>query len=209
LDVHKKTVAACVRVPSAEGRRRQEIRTFDTTVAGLLTLRDWLALQGVTHVAMESTGVYWKPVYYVLEEAFTCVLVNAAHIKQVPGRKTDAKDCAWIAELLEHGLLRGSCVPPPPLRDLRDLTRYRQTLLDDRTRQVNRVHKVLHDAGIKLASVASDIMGVSGRAMLDALVAGTTEPALLAALARGQLRKKRAALQEALAGRFARTTRCS
>ncbi len=202
LDVHKKTVTACVRVPHGPGGRRQEIRTFDTTAAGLLALRDWLVSHGVTDVAMESTGVYWKPVYYVLEDAFRCVVVNAAHIKQVPGRKTDATDCAWIAELLEHGLLRGSFVPPPPLRELRDLTRYRQTLLEDRTRQINRVHKVLHDAGIKLASVASDIMGKSGRAMLQALVTGTTDPAQLAGFAVGQLRKKRAALQDALAGRF-------
>jgi transposase len=202
LDVHTKTVAACVRVPTAEGGRSQHVRTFDTTTAGLLELRDWLAMHGVTHVAMESTGVYWKPVYYLLEDAFTCLLVNAAHIKQVPGRKTDMQDCAWIAQLLEHGLLRGSFVPPPPLRDLRDLTRYRQTLLDDRTRQVNRLHKVLQDAGIKLASVASDILGVSGRAMLNALVAGTTDPVALAELARGRLRPKRAALQAALAGRF-------
>jgi transposase len=147
---------------------------------------------------MESTGVYWKPVYYLLEDAFTCVLVNAAHIKQVPGRKTDVLDCAWIAQLLEHGLLRGSFVPPPPLRDLRDFTRYRQTLLEDRTRQVNRLHKVLQEAGIKLASVASDVLGVSGRAMLQALVAGTTDPTALADLARGRLRAKRPALQEAL-----------
>ena len=204
LDVHKKTVAACVRMPMSSGSRPEHHRTFDTTVAGLLALRDWLRAYGVTHVAMESTGVYWKPVYYLLEDAFTCLLVNAAHIKQVPGRKTDARDCAWIAELLEHGLLRGSFVPPPPLRDLRDLTRYRQTLLEDRTRQINRVHKVLEDAGIKLASVASDIFGVSGRAMLEALVAGTTEPGLLADLARGRLRTKHAALQAALAGRFRR-----
>jgi transposase len=204
LDVHQKTVAACVRMPAPGGGWREELRTFDTTVAGLLALRDWLGGHGVTHVAMESTGVYWKPVYYLLEDAFTCLLVNAAHIKQVPGRKTDATDCAWIAQLLEHGLLRGSFVPPPPLRDLRDLTRYRQTLLEDRTRQINRVHKVLEDAGIKLASVASDIFGVSGRAMLAALVAGTTEPPVLADLARGRLRAKRPALQAALAGRFRR-----
>jgi transposase len=202
LDVHTKTVAACVRVPTETGERTQHVQTFDTTTIGLLALRDWLTSHGVTHVAMESTGVYWKPVYYLLEDAFTCVLVNAAHIKQVPGRKTDVLDCAWIAQLLEHGLLRGSFVPPPPLRDLRDLTRYRQTLLEDRTRQVNRLHKVLQEAGIKLASVASDVLGVSGRAMLEALAGGTTDPTALADLARGRLRAKRPALQEALRGRF-------
>jgi transposase len=202
LDVHTKTVAACVRVPTETGERTQHVQTFATTTVGLLALRDWLTSHDVTHVAMESTGVYWKPVYYLLEDAFTCVLVNAAHIKQVPGRKTDVLDCAWIAQLLEHGLLRGSFVPPPPLRDLRDLTRYRQTLLEDRTRQVNRLHKVLQEAGIKLASVASDVLGVSGRAMLQALVAGTTDPTALADLARGRLRAKRPALQDALRGRF-------
>src|SRR5712692_5666775 len=143
LDVHKKTVAACIRVPGSHGERVQEVRTFGTTAAELLVLRDWLEAHGVTHVAMESTGVYWKPIFYVLEEAFTCVLANAAQIAQVPGRKTDVKDCAWIAQLLEHGLLRASFVPPPPLRELRDLTRYRTQLLGDRARVVNRVQKTL------------------------------------------------------------------
>ncbi len=202
LDVHRDTVAACVRVPGPDGKRHQEVRTFGTTAAELLALRDWLEAQGVTDVAMESTGVYWKPVFYVLEAAFTCLLVNAAHIKQVPGRKTDIKDCAWIAQCLEHGLLRGSFVPPAPIRELRDLTRHRKGLIQERTRAANRVHKLLQDAGIKLASVATDILGVSGRAMLEALVHGTTDPAVLADLARGQLRKKLPALREALAGRF-------
>jgi transposase len=202
LDVHRDTVAACVRVPGPNGQRRQEIQTFGTTAAELLALRDWLQAHGVTHVAMESTGVYWKPVFYVLEEAFTCLLVNAAHIKQVPGRKTDVQDCAWIAQCLEHGLLRGSFVPPAPIRELRDLTRHRQVLLQERTRAANRLHKLLQDAGIKLASVATDILGVSGRAMLEALVQGTTDPAVLADLARGKLRKKLPALRQALAGRF-------
>src|SRR5262245_49277621 len=151
---------------------------------------------------MESTGVYWKPVYYVLEERFTCLLVNATHLKHVPGRKTDVQDCSWIAQVLEHGLLRGSFVPPEPIRDLRDLTRYRKLLVEERTREVNRLHKVLEDAGVKLASVASDILGVSGRAMLEALVQGTTDPALLADLARRRLRAKLPALRQALAGRF-------
>lgn len=202
LDVHKKTVAACVRVPGAKGARDQHVRTFGTTAAELLALRDWLEAHRVTHVAMESTGVYWKPVFYVLEEAFTCLLANAAHVAQVPGRKTDVHDCMWIAQLVEHGLIRGSFVPPAPIRELRDLTRYRKTLIQDRTREVNRLHKVLEDAGIKLASVATDVLGVSGRAMLEALVGGTTDPDVLAELARGRLRTKLPALRQALAGRF-------
>jgi transposase len=202
LDVHKKTVAACVRVPGSKGTREQHVRTFGTMAAELVALREWLKTHGVTHVAMESTGVYWKPVWYVLEEAFTCLLVNAAHVKQVPGRKTDVLDCAWIAQLLEHGLLRGSFVPPAPIRELRDLTRYRKSLIQEQTREANRLHKVLEDTGIKLASVASDILGVSGRAMLEALVRGTTDPAGLAELARGRLRAKLPALRQALAGRF-------
>ena len=202
LDVHKATVAACVRVPGPKGGREQHVRVFGTTTAELLALRDWLEAHGVTHVAMESTGVYWKPVYYVLEERFQCLLVNAAHIKQVPGRKTDVQDCVWIAQLLEHGLLRGSFVPPVPIRELRDLTRYRKSLIQERTREANRLHKVLQDAGVKLASVATDVLGVSGRAMLEALVHGTTDPEVLAELARGKLRAKLPALRQALAGRF-------
>jgi transposase len=166
----------------------------------LLALRDWLEAQGVTDVAMESTGVYWKPIFSLLEERVTCLLVNAAHLKHVPGRKTDMRDCVWIAQVVEHGLVRGSFVPPP-LRDLRDLTRYRTTLAHERTRVANRLHKVLPDAGIKLASVATDTLGVSGRAMLEALVQGTTDPAVLAELARGKLRAKLPALRQALAGR--------
>src|SRR5712691_8660764 len=183
LDVHRDTIAACVRVPGPSGKRQHEVRTFGATAAELLVLRDWLEAHGVPHVAMESTGVYWKPIFYVLEEAFTCVLANAAQIAQVPGRKTDVKDCAWIAQLLEHGLIRGSFVPPAPIRDLRDLTRYRKGIIQERTRQANRLHKVLEDAGIKLASVASDVLGVSGRAMLQALVTGTRDPEVLADLA--------------------------
>jgi transposase len=202
LDIHKKTVTAGVRVPGPNGERQQHIRTFGTTTVELLALRDWLEAHGVTHVAMESTGVYWKPIFYVLEEAFTCLLANAAQIAQVPGRKTDVKDCAWIAQLLEHGLVRGSFVPPAPIRELRDLTRYRKALIREQTRGANRLHKVLEDAGIKLASVATDVLGVSGRAMLEALVAGTTDPEVLADLARGALRKKLPALRQALQGRF-------
>src|SRR5499433_882636 len=151
---------------------------------------------------MESTGVYWKPIFYVLEDIATCVLANAVQIAQVPGRKTDVKDCVWIAPWLEHGLLRGRCVPPAPIRELRDLTRSRKALTQDRTRAANRLHKILEDAGIKLASVATDILGVSGRAMLEALTPGTTDPDVLAELARGKLRKKLPTLRQALVGRF-------
>jgi transposase len=202
LDVHKQTVTVCVRVPGPRGGRVQEVRTFGTMVVDLLALREWLEAHGVTHVAMESTGVYWKPVFYVLEATVTCILANAAHIAQVPGRKTDVKDCVWIAQLVEHGLVRGSFVPPAPIRDLRDLTRYRKTVSQERTRCANRLHKVLEDAGIKLASVANDVLGVSGRAMLEALVGGTTDPGVLADLARGKLRAKLPALRQALTGRF-------
>jgi len=202
LDVHRKTIAVCVRVPGEGGERAQHVRTFGTAAPDLLTLRDWLEAHQVTQVAMESTGVYWKPVFYVLEESLTCLLVNAAHVQKVPGRKPDVQDCVWLAQLLEHGLLRGSFVPPPPLRELRDLTRYRKVLIQERTREANRLHKVLEDAGIKLATVATDILGVSGRDMLHALGAGTTDPAILADLARGTLRKKLPALRHALTARF-------
>jgi len=202
LDVHKQTVAACVRVPGSTGTREQHVRTFGTTAPEILALRDWLEAHGITDVAMESTGVYWKPIYYVLEERFTCLLVNPTQVKQVPGRKTDVGDSVWIAQLLEHGLLRGSFVPPAPIRELRDLTRYRKVLIQDRTREVNRLQKFLEDAGIKLASVATDVLGVSGRAMLEALIRGTTDPDVLADLARGKLRKKLPALRQALVGRF-------
>src|SRR5262245_28571365 len=190
LDVHRKSIAVCVRVPDTAGGRTQHIRTFGTTAAELLTLRDWLEAHGVTDVVLESTGVYWQPVYYVLEETCACLLVNAQHVQKVPGRKTDVQDCVWLAQLGEHGLLRGSFVPPPPQRELRDLTRYRKSLIQERTREANRLHKVLEDAGIKLATVATDILGVSGRAMLQALIGGTTDPDVLAELARGTLRKK-------------------
>ena len=202
LDVHKETVAVCGRVPGPTGPRVQQVRTFGTMTADLLALRDWLTGQGVTHVAMESTGVYWKPIYYVLEEAVTCLLVNAAHMRNVPGRKTDVQDCVWIAQLLEHGLLRGSFVPPAPIREVRDLTRYRKGLIQERGRETQRLQKVLEDAGVKLASGVTDTLGVSGRAMLEALVHGTTDPDVLAELARGRLRAKLPALRAALAGRF-------
>jgi len=170
----------------------------------LLQLRDWLAEFGCKHVAMESTGVYWKPVYYILEDEFDVMLVNAAHVRNVPGRKTDVSDAMWIAQLLEHGLLRRSFVPPAEIRELRDLTRYRKTLIEEHAREANRIHKVLQDAGIKLSSVATDALGVSGRAMMKALIDGQRDPERLAALAKGRLRSKEAELQKALLGRFRR-----
>jgi len=202
LDVHKETVVACVRVPTRGGGREQCVQTFGTTTAQLLALRDWLVAHGVTRVGMESTGVYWKPVYYMLEDAVECWLLNARHLRNVPGRKTDVADAAWICQLVEHGLVRPSFVPPKPIRELRNLTRYRKAQIEERTREAQRLDKVLQDAGIKLSSVASDVLGVSARAMLRALVAGTRDPELLAELARGTLRKKIPALREALHGRF-------
>jgi transposase len=200
LDVHKRTVVACVRRLEADGRIDQEVRTFGTMTADLLNLADWLAVCGVTQVAMESTGVYWKPVYNLLEARFTILVVNAQHIKQVPGRKTDVKDCQWIAQLLQHGLLRAGFVPPRPIRQLRDLTRQRTQLIRHRATMANRLQKVLEDANIKLASVATDILGVSGRAMIRALIAGEQDPARLADLARRRLRAKTELLVLALTG---------
>jgi transposase len=203
LDVHKDSVSACVRLPGKRrGSRQQERASFRTTTGGLLALRDWLAARGVTQVAMEATGVYWKPVWYLLEDRFELLLCNAQHVKRVPGRKTDISDAQWLAQLLEHGLLRASFVPPPPIRELRDLTRYRKTLVQERTREAQRLDKVLQDAGIKLSSVASDLLGVSARAMLQALVAGDRDPDALAELAKARLRQKLPALREALVGRF-------
>jgi transposase len=202
LDVHKAQLTACARVPGAAGERVQEFAEFQTTVTGLLALRDWLAERRVTEVAMEATGVFWKPVWYVLEDEFECLLVNARHVKQVPGRKTDVSDSEWLCRLLEAGLLSASFVPPKPLRQLRDLTRYRKTQIAERQREVNRLHKALEDAGVKLDCVASDILGKSGRDMLDALVAGESDPEVLANLARRQMRKKIPLLREALKGHF-------
>jgi transposase len=204
LDVHKAQVTACVRVPSRGRQRRQEVAEFQTTVRGLLALRDWLKAHRVAQVAMEATGVYWKPVWAILEDEFDCLLVNARHVKQVPGRKTDVSDAAWLCQLLEAGLLRRSFVPPKPIRALRNLTRYRKAQIGERQREANRLHKLLEDTGIKLDCVASDILGASGRAILDALVAGTTDPEVLAELANGKLRAKIPALREALVGRFDR-----
>src|SRR3954449_6887335 len=187
LDVHNASVMACVRLPG-EGRRRVEhVAEFQTTTRGLLALRDWLEAQRVERVAMEATGVYWKPVWALLEDGFDCLLVNARHVKQVPGRKTDVQDAQWLCRLLEAGLLRASLVPPKPVRTLRNLTRYRKAQIRDRQREMNRLHKVLQDTGIKLDLVATDMMGRPGRALLDALVSGTTDPVVLADLARGLL----------------------
>jgi len=201
LDVHEKFVSVCLRVLDDHGHLSKEVREYSTMTADLLQLGDWLASVGVTHVAMESSGVYWKPIWNLLEDRFTILLVNARHVKQVPGRKTDVSDAEWLAQLLQHGLLHGSFVPPTAIRDLRDLTRHRTSLLHERTRAVNRVHKVLEDANIKLGAVASDIMGVSGRAMLQALIAGETDANTMASLARRRLKQKRAALTAALTGR--------
>jgi transposase len=202
IDIGKKTVAVTIRTPGNGKRRRTETRTFTTMTRAVLALRDWLISERVQVAGMEATGDYWKPIYYVLEDAVECWLLNAHHLKAVPGRKTDMKDSEWIAQLVEHGLVRPSFVPPPPIRELRDLTRYRKTVIEERTREVQRLEKVLEDAGIKLSSVASSILGVSGRAMLDALVNGEADPVVLAGLARGKLRGKSADLQQALLGRF-------
>ena len=202
LDVHKGQVTACVRVPGEGRAREQHLAEFATTVAGLVTLREWLVSFGVQQVVMEATGVFWKPVWAILEDEFECLLVNARHVKQVPGRKTDVSDAAWLCQLAEAGLLRASFVPPKPIRALRNLTRYRKTQIQERQREANRLHKALEDTGIKLDCVATDILGVSGRAMLDALVSGTTDPEILAELAKGRLRAKIPALKQALEGRF-------
>ena len=204
LDVHKASVTACVRTPAVEGGRAQQVRTFDTFLADLEALRDWLAAEGVTEVAMEATGSYWKPVWQVLEDAdVELLLVNARHVKHVPGRKTDVADAVWLCELLEVGLLSGSFVPPPVIRQLRDLTRYRKQLIRERNSEAQRVDKVLQDAAIKLGSVASSTLSKSGRAMIEALIAGERDPAVLAQLARGRLRTKIPDLIKALDSRFA------
>lgn len=202
IDVHQGTMVVTVRMPGDAGGRQVTTHTFGTMTSDLLAIRDWLQACGVTHVAMESTGVYWRPLYYVLEDHFTLLLVNMQHLKQVPGRKSDVRDSEWLAQLLECGLLRSSLVPPAPIRDLRDLTRYRKRQIEDRAQEVNRLYRVLEDAGIKLASVATDVLGVSGRAMIEALLQGQTDAGALADLARGRLRRKLPALREALQGRF-------
>ena len=204
VDIGKDEVVACVRTPGPSGKgRHKETRTFSSFTAHLEAMADWFAAEGVTEVVMEATGSYWKPVWYVLEErSFELKLVNARHVKILPGRKSDVADAEWLAELLEHGLLRGSFVPPPAIRELRDLTRYRKRLIQEHAAECQRIHKTLEDAGIKLDSVASDVLGVSGRAMLVALVAGERDPDVLAQLAKGRLRSKIPQLRQALRGRF-------
>lgn len=196
LDVHKKSVVACLITPAGK-----QIKTFGTMTADILRMADWLQQEECTHVAMESTGVYWKPIYNLLEGQFELLVVNAQHIKAVPGRKTDVKDSEWIADLLRHGLLRASFIPDAAQRDLRELTRYRTTLVRERASTINRLQKVLEDANIKLAGVATDITGVSARAMLEGLLSGQTDTAALADLAKGRLREKSEELVKALSGR--------
>src|SRR5207248_4454843 len=203
LDVHKKSITACRIVPDPTGLDAEgvaELQTFGTMTLELLALVDWLAAAGITHVAMESTGEYWKPVYNLLEGSFTVLLVNAAHVKNVPGRKTDKADARWLAKLMRYGLLQASFIPPAGQRDLRDFTRYRTKLVQERAREVNRVQGVLERANIQLASVASDVLGVSGRAMLEALITGQADPATMAALAKRRMRSKIPALEQALTG---------
>lgn len=207
IDVHKKMLMVCRIRPDGEGGWQQETRQFGTTTGALLELVDWLQTGEVTHVAMESTGVYWRPVFNILESHFEVMVVNAQHIKQVAGRKTDVKDAQWLAELLQHGLLKASFIPEQPQRDLRELLRYRTRLVQERTQEVNRVHKVLEDANIKLGDVVSDMMGVSARAMLAALVEGQDDPEVLAQLARRRMRSKLAALRQALRGQMRATHR--
>ncbi|MHB9106375.1 MAG: IS110 family RNA-guided transposase [Armatimonadota bacterium] len=202
LDVHKADVNVCLVWRDAQGARQQEIRTYATTTGALLELGDWLAQAHCPIVAMESTGVYWKPIYNLLEDQLTVWLVNPAHLKHVEGRKTDPRDAAWLAKLLEHGLVQPSFIPPREIRDLREVTRYRRKLVQERASQVNRIQKLLEDANIKLAAVASDVTGVSARAMLAALLEGTKTPAEMAALAQTRLRRKQAELTAALEGRF-------
>jgi len=201
LDVHKKVIVACLLLLEPDGELRREIRKFGTMTEDLLALLDWLQQAGCTHVAMESTGVYWKPIYNILEGHLEVVVVNAQHLKKVPGRKTDVQDAEWLAECFQLGLLRASFIPPAPVRELRDLTRYRTSLIRERARTANRLQKVLEDANIKLAGVVTDIQGVSAGAILQAIVDGSTDPEALAELAKGRLRKKRDQLVAALSGR--------
>ena len=201
LDVHKDSVYACVRHLPPGGTLRQDVRSFGTTTRDLLALSDWLVAEGVTHVAMESTGVYWKPIWNVLEDRFEVMVVNAHHLKQVPGRKTDVKDSQWIAQLLQHGLLRPSFVPERPLREMRDLTRQRAQLIQEKSRVANRIQKTLEDANIKLGSVASDVLGASGRKMIQAIIDGKQTPEQMAELALQKLREKIPQLREALNGK--------
>ncbi len=201
LDVHQATVVACLLIVLKDGKVQKQVRTFGATARELLSLREWLLAEACTHVAMESTGVYWKPIYAILEGAFEIVVANAQHVKKVPGRKTDVKDAEWIADLLCHGLLRSSFVPPKPIRELRDLTRYRRKLVESRSAERNRLLKLLESANIKLASVATDVFGASGRLMLHALAEGKDTPQDMAKLAKQKLRDKIPQLELALEGK--------
>jgi transposase len=202
LDVHKESVEACVRRIESNGRVHSETRHWGTMTRDLVAMANWLGAEGITNVAMESTGVFWKPIFNILETHFTVLLVNARHLKQVPGRKSDIRDCQWIAQLLQCGLLKGSFIPPRAQRDLRDLTRHRTKLVEEKTRTINRIQKVLEDANIKLASVATDVLGVSGRAMIQRLIEGETDPHKLADLAQRQLRGKIPEMEKALEGKL-------
>jgi transposase len=202
IDIGKRAMAVTVRTPQGARGRRSQTRTFGTTTAQVLEVADWLVAERVSVVAMEATSDYWKPVFYLLEDVVEVWLCNAGHIKAVPGRKTDVRDAEWIAQLVEHGLITPSFVPPPPIRELRDLTRYRKSVIEERTREVQRLEKLLEDAGIKLSSVASHTLGVSGRLMIEALIAGERDATVLANLAQARLRRKIPQLQEALLGRF-------
>ena len=202
LDVHKKVIVACLIIVNAAGKAEKQIRSFGTMTQDILALIDWLKAAQCTHVAMESTGVYWKPIYNLMEGQFELLVVNAQHIKTVPGRKTDVKDAEWIADLLQHGLLKGSFIPPAPQRELRELTRYRTSLVQERARMINRLQKVLEDTNVKLTSVVTDVMGVSARSMLEAILGGQTDPKALAELARGRMREKKEQLERALQGTF-------
>jgi transposase len=200
IDVHKKMLVACLLIKTEDGKTHKEVCTFSTMTPDLLKMLDWLLSKGCTHVAMESTGVYWKPIFNLLEGQIEVLVVNAQHLKAVPGRKTDVKDAQWIAELLQHGLVHPSFIPPAPQREMRELTRYRSSIVEERARTINRLQKVLEDANLKLASVVTDVLGVSGRAILQGLLAGHRDGAELAELARGTLRNKREQLQQALQG---------
>ena len=202
MDVHKDSVEVCVRRMGEGGKVEQQVRHWGTMTRDLVEMADWLKAEGVTHVAMESTGVYWKPIFNILEEGFQILLANARHLKNVPGHKTDIKDCQWIAQLLQHGLLKGSFIPPRGQRELRDLTRQRAQLTDESSRTINRIQKVLEDANVKLGSVASNVVGVSGLRMLEEIVRGQDDPAQLADLAQRRLRAKIPELQEALYGKL-------
>ncbi|MFJ4786650.1 IS110 family transposase [Streptomyces sp. NPDC088794] len=202
IDIGKADVKVCIRVPGPGKRRRKEIRTFSTMTRDLLAMRDWLLAEQVTVVGMEATGAYWKPVFYLLENDIECWLLNARHMKNVPGRKTDVADSEWICKMVEHGLVRPSFVPPPAIRQLRDLTRYRTEVIRERTREAQRLEKLLEDSGIKLSAVVSDLLGKSARAMLEALIAGERNPTILAEMALASMRTKRQILAQALTGQF-------